>query len=415
MGQKTNKIQAHGHLGQERTSSLLSEQFWVLRRSVDVDGADFLIQMANQNMTFGDPVPPRLCTVQSKFSQDEKTSHKIPINYVLDVNGKPIPGFFVIVHMGFGGNKKRYLLSSSDIIDNLPRTSDGTAYSIAKRAYSEEFEEPMDEDVLNRLEKELLKLTEEDRLRLTIPNYAVRKGSLSEKWLMPLPNEFGFIPDLVFRIRTSAKTALENMAAEYEAIAKIMSRKDVAEIADAVDDLDTWLSSDTQASVEFTDMLKARISGDYECLKMAIVVHERRYKMLSEDEEKYLSFVCFANKSVQICFEELKNMKQERVPVHKNAFQLIPTQCAITFSVDNKNHEAIEVEHASSIGPKSPWRELKENERRVEGLIFTGRHEYLGGELDMDRLYTRVCATYFECIFPNESVPFPKVPEIISD
>ncbi len=38
------KVMENGTVGEARTRSFLIDRFWVLERSVDTDGADFLIQ-----------------------------------------------------------------------------------------------------------------------------------------------------------------------------------------------------------------------------------------------------------------------------------------------------------------------------------------------------------------------------------
>jgi hypothetical protein len=38
------KVMEHGAAGEARTKAFLLDRFWVLERSVDIDGADFLIQ-----------------------------------------------------------------------------------------------------------------------------------------------------------------------------------------------------------------------------------------------------------------------------------------------------------------------------------------------------------------------------------
>lgn len=64
----------NGSVGEARTRSFLIDRFWVLKRSVDTDGADFLIQRRTTTQRFTDKVPPRVGVVQAKFFQDRRTS-----------------------------------------------------------------------------------------------------------------------------------------------------------------------------------------------------------------------------------------------------------------------------------------------------------------------------------------------------
>lgn len=68
---------------------------WVLERSIDVNGADFLVPCRPTIHRLTDKVPPpRLGVVQAKFFQDEGTTHCVPWSYVVDDKGEPLEGFF---------------------------------------------------------------------------------------------------------------------------------------------------------------------------------------------------------------------------------------------------------------------------------------------------------------------------------
>ena len=51
----------NGAIAEARTRAILLDRFWVLERSVDIDGADFIIQRRLTGKTLFDPNPPRLC------------------------------------------------------------------------------------------------------------------------------------------------------------------------------------------------------------------------------------------------------------------------------------------------------------------------------------------------------------------
>ncbi len=120
MNQSYGIKRAHnGAIGESRTKSFLMDRFWILERSVDKDGADFIIQRKLYGQSILDDKPPRFGIIQSKFSQDEQTSHKIKKEYVTDKNGKPHLEFFLIINVGYEDSQKMYLLSAQDIIDNF--------------------------------------------------------------------------------------------------------------------------------------------------------------------------------------------------------------------------------------------------------------------------------------------------------
>ena len=86
------KAMENGSVGEARSRAFLIDRFWVLERSVDTEGADFLIQRRTVTQRFTDQVPPRVGVIQAKFFHDRRTTHHIPRSYVLDDKGQPIEG-----------------------------------------------------------------------------------------------------------------------------------------------------------------------------------------------------------------------------------------------------------------------------------------------------------------------------------
>jgi hypothetical protein len=48
----------HGAIGEARAKAFLLDRFWVLERSVDIHGADYLIQRQIRQSNFLDREPP---------------------------------------------------------------------------------------------------------------------------------------------------------------------------------------------------------------------------------------------------------------------------------------------------------------------------------------------------------------------
>ena len=105
----------NGSIGEARAKSFLIDRFWILERSIDKNGADFIIQRKITNQNILDNLPPRFGIIQAKFSSNEKTYHYIKNNYVIDANGKPHKEFFLILSFGVENERKICLLSASDI------------------------------------------------------------------------------------------------------------------------------------------------------------------------------------------------------------------------------------------------------------------------------------------------------------
>jgi hypothetical protein len=109
------KSMQNGSIGEIRTKSFLMDRFWILERSVDIHGADFLIQRRLHERNILDAEPPRFGVVQAKFSQDEKTCHYINKKWILGEDSEPQLEFFLLIHTGEEEQRKMFLLTSSDI------------------------------------------------------------------------------------------------------------------------------------------------------------------------------------------------------------------------------------------------------------------------------------------------------------
>ena len=69
------KIMQNGTIGEARAKAFLIDRFWILERSVDIDGADFIIQRRITKSNILDRNPPRFGVVQVKFFDSEMTKH----------------------------------------------------------------------------------------------------------------------------------------------------------------------------------------------------------------------------------------------------------------------------------------------------------------------------------------------------
>ena len=118
------KSMEHGAIGEARAKAFLLDRFWVLERSVDIHGADYLIQRRITQSNFLDREPPRLGIVQVKFIQDASTNIHISKNYVVGELGSPHEEFFVLVLSGKEDDESFSLLSAKEIAQSCPLTDD---------------------------------------------------------------------------------------------------------------------------------------------------------------------------------------------------------------------------------------------------------------------------------------------------
>lgn len=111
-------VNENGSIGEARTKAMLLDRFWVLERSVDIEGADFIVEKQSGRHMFSRGSRP-MALVQAKFLQDEKTALYIDPDYILDDKQQPWPGFFLIAHSGRDDQRSIFFLTAKQIIDNF--------------------------------------------------------------------------------------------------------------------------------------------------------------------------------------------------------------------------------------------------------------------------------------------------------
>ena len=120
----------NGAKGEARTEAILLDEFWVLRRSVDVEAADFLVQLPSDTIEELRMKKDKIQVfgiVQSKYFE-AKNQVKIEKKYVLD-NGQPLTEFFAILHTdNINGEKQYYFFSAQDIVNEFYLDSNNKYY-----------------------------------------------------------------------------------------------------------------------------------------------------------------------------------------------------------------------------------------------------------------------------------------------
>ncbi|WP_323658537.1 hypothetical protein [Pectobacterium versatile] len=151
------KREENGRSGETLTQSILLSRFWVLKRSADVDGADFLVQRQSDSL---EEVRRRareiqiLGIVQSKYFE---TSNQVKVNkaYVLD-NGQPRKEFFCSLHThDEEGEHVHYFFSAEDIVDEFELSTCGEYYWFAltrERQYTK-YRNPKNRFILDKIER----------------------------------------------------------------------------------------------------------------------------------------------------------------------------------------------------------------------------------------------------------------------
>ena len=225
------KIMEHGAAGEARTKAFLLDRFWVLERSVDIDGADFLIQLRSLNNRFTDSAPPRVGIVQAKYYQDKSTTQHIPCRYVIDDKGKPLNGFFAVLNVGREDDSEMYLLSSHDIVETLSKSSsDPESFVVGARAFKEKFQIVNRGQALDKIQHALTKRSSIESLRfldqVNIPYHKVERDAIDYDYTLPIPNSQADIAKTFYDYKNNLRTLLYDMEEVLVAIDNICKATD---------------------------------------------------------------------------------------------------------------------------------------------------------------------------------------------
>ena len=121
----------NGSIGESRARCFLIDRFWILERSVDIHGADILIQRRITSENILDPSPPRFGVTQAKFYETNSTTQYIPQRYLVDQKGQPRREFFVLCFTGSEDNKIVAFLTAEDVLRRFKEATGDKAGSFA--------------------------------------------------------------------------------------------------------------------------------------------------------------------------------------------------------------------------------------------------------------------------------------------
>lgn len=235
----------NGTVGEARTRSFLIDRFWVLERSVDTDGADFLIQRRTTTQRFTDKVPPRVGVIQAKYFQDRRTTHYVPKSYVVDASGTPLEGFFALLHVGKEDEGEMYLLSARQIVDTLSISSGHSpeSYVVGVAALEEIFRVKSRKLALDQIEHSLKSQTYYQSAaffdQLSIPYRRFSEDDIAFPWTLPLPNPVGEIPKMFVEQKEELRKVVFEMEEVLGAIDAVLTEKEprrALELMDALRD-----------------------------------------------------------------------------------------------------------------------------------------------------------------------------------
>ncbi len=237
----------HGAIGEARSKAFLIDRFWILERSVDIDGADLIIQRKITGANLLDKEPPRLGVVQVKFYSDKNTTQYIHKEYIIDEEGLTRNEFFLMCHSGIEANIQAYLLSAKEIVDNFELAPKGHSregrYVIPglKILSSNQFLISSSRPVLDRIERALNQATFVKNRRFlswALPSISLKNEQILPVYLEPLDNWWGNIPEAFGEMKEKAKGFLFEMEDVYSQFKEIIESNDperALEIAEEID------------------------------------------------------------------------------------------------------------------------------------------------------------------------------------
>lgn len=226
------KSMEHGALGESRAKAFLLDRFWVLERSVDIHGADYLIQRRITEANFLDRDPPRLGIVQVKFIQDAASGIYIHEHYVKSKAGAAHDEFFVLVLSGHEDDERRFLLSAHDIATSCSLGSGKreSEYLLAgKRLITNgEFEITSKKRALDRIEHALKNADFlKNRRYIGASQYLkLTPDQIEHEFLLPLDNGYADIQKEFYEQKKKLQHTLFEMEELTEAIGKILRTTD---------------------------------------------------------------------------------------------------------------------------------------------------------------------------------------------
>lgn len=209
------KVMQNGTIGEAKAKAFLLDRFWILERSVDIDGADFIIQRRITKSNILDRNPPRFGVVQVKFFDSEKTTNYIPEEYILDDKKEPRDEFFLICFTGSEDDSKMFFLTAKMIQENfaLSEINELNKFRLygKKLINDNKFLVLNKKNTLDRIENQLIHADfakNRQFLSWRLPSTQIDTSAILPDFKEPLDNWWGDIPKKFKGLKDSAYSAM---------------------------------------------------------------------------------------------------------------------------------------------------------------------------------------------------------------
>jgi hypothetical protein len=216
----------NGKIGEARTRAILINRFWILERSVDIEGADLIIQRKIWGQNLLDQRAPCLGYVQSKYAISEATRINIRRDYILDSDGLARKEFFLFVHFGEIGSEISYFVDANTIKENFHKGSEAFSISVTDLAKMPDARIRSTEHILSLIEHALT-AADFRKNRLFYGHLALNDSSpeaiLDYDFTLPLGNAWGDLIEHVQEIRDRTNTLIHDLGRDIETLKKALS------------------------------------------------------------------------------------------------------------------------------------------------------------------------------------------------
>lgn len=313
------KSMENGGLGEARAKAFLLERFWVLERSVDIQGADYLIQRKITSQNFMDKEPPKLGVVQVKYIQDGNTYIRINKDYVINQSGEPYGEFFLLVFSGQEDEARSFLLTSQEVSDNFEEKEVKGKMILQtsgeKILNNKNFEILNKSMALDKIEHAIKKSDfKRNRLFLGATNYIkLCPEQIEHDFLLPLDNGYADLKKEFFKNKKRLQSTLFNIEDVVEGMNNILKTSDPEEAFDIYEDvISQHIGSSTGTYISF----EVDFFNDEDFLA-AVKNHKERLSAIRELglESSYFSLLKSYEKSVAKQTANLQLSQGDKVEV----------------------------------------------------------------------------------------------------
>lgn len=254
------KSMQNGGLGEARARAFLLERFWVLERSVDIQGADYLIQRRLTSQNLMDKTPPKLGVIQVKFIQDGSTYIKLNKSYVVDDNWNNYKEFFLLIYTGSEDNARSFLLSAEEISNNfkiIKENNGNEFYSIQGKKILEnnKFEIIKKSVALERIDYSLkiANLSSNRRMLSSTDYVKLDPDFIDEVYNIPLDNGYGDIKSEFYDLKEKIQHTIFEIEEVAEALVDILNQTDPLEVRNIISrKLNDYFESSTNEYLVFS-------------------------------------------------------------------------------------------------------------------------------------------------------------------